>query len=86
MSYNLRITGGVIILRRKLSNLHEGLITWKYNRFGHLEVWEGTEARGESDLYIQSEDDVEAFFDHIGIPADMVDPGDWDTCEDPDYF
>lgn len=62
------------------------MITWKYNRYGHVEVWQGTEMKGESDLYIQADYDVEAFFNQIGFNMDQIDIGDFDTCEDPGYF
>lgn len=68
------------------SSLTERLITWKYNRYGHLEIWQGDRMDGEADIYIQADHEVETFFAQIGLPIDLVDPGDHDVCEDPGYF
>lgn len=69
-------------------------ITWEYNRFGHVEIWKGTEMSGESDLYMQTDYDVGHFFYMIGLSSDPeqigapedIGIGDWDTAEDPGYF
>jgi len=61
-------------------------ITWKYNRFGHVEVWKGDEDEEEADLYIQQDTDVEEFFKKIGLDPETIEPGDFDTAEDPGYF
>ena len=63
-----------------------GKITWKYNRYGHVEVWKGDEDEEEADLYIQQDTDVEEFFRKIGVDPETVGPGDFDTAEDPGYF
>ena len=63
-----------------------GKITWKYNRYGHVEVWKGDEDEEEADLYIQQEEDVNEFFRHIGVDPDTVNIDDFDTAEDPGYF
>ncbi len=62
-------------------------IRWKYNRFGHVEVWEdANKAAGESDLYIQVDTDVKAFFESIGIDMDGIEILETGECEDPGYF
>lgn len=38
--------------------------TVRMNRFGHLEVWEG-EKKGEAELYLQAQDDVDEFLKHL---------------------
>ena len=63
-----------------------GKITWKYNRYGHVEVWKGDEDEEEADIYIQQEEDVNEFFRKIGVDPETVGPGDFDTAEDPGYF
>lgn len=66
------------------------MLTWRYNRFGHVEIWQGEvnpyEVGREGDELLQVDTDVEAFFDHIGQNMDEVYPGDWDTAEDIGYF
>ncbi len=57
-------------------------VRWKYNRFGHVEIWdESNPAPRESDVYLQSEEDVKAFFDSIGTITDDVNIDDWDYAE-----
>lgn len=63
-----------------------GKITWKYNRYGHVEVWNGDEDEEEADLYIQQEADVNEFFRKIGLDPETVNIDDFDTVEDPGYF
>ncbi|MFQ3543587.1 hypothetical protein Q7A53_05830 [Halobacillus rhizosphaerae] len=66
------------------------MITWHYNRFGHVSIWKGEIENPcnnlESDIYLQIDTDVEAFFEHIGMNIDEVYPDDWDTCSDSGYF
>ena len=69
----------------KLGN-GDNKISWKYNRFGHVEVWNGPMTEKEADLYIQQDTDVKAFFEHIGVDPDTVNPGDFDIADDPGYF
>lgn len=77
-----------------LSQKGNGKLTWKYNRFGHVEIWKGSEMRGESDLYLQTDYDVGHFFYLIGLSTDPEQIGapedigidDWDTVDDPGYF
>lgn len=61
-------------------------ITWKYNRYGHVEIWKGTEMEGASDIYLQVDTDVEEFFKGIGLDVADVGIDDWDTVDDPGYF
>ncbi len=62
-------------------------VRWKYNRFGHVEIWdESKQTPRETDVYLQTEEDVKAFFDSIGMSISDVNVDDWDTCEDPGYF
>ena len=57
-------------------------VRWKYNRFGHVEIWdESNPTPRESDLYLQTEEDVETFFGSIGMSADDVNIDDWDYAE-----
>jgi hypothetical protein len=63
------------------------MISWKYNRFGHVEIWNGDkiEAR-EADLYLQVDFDVAAFFNQQGLDFDDIEIDETGTCEDPGYF
>ncbi len=61
-------------------------IEWCYNKFGHMEIWNIPRSSREADLYMQSEDDVISFLDHLGMKLDDISPGDCDTAEDPGYF
>lgn len=63
------------------------MISWKYNRFGHVEIWNSDkiEAR-EADLYIQADFDVRAFFNQQGLDVDDIEIDETGTCEDPGYF
>jgi len=65
------------------------LIRWKYNRFGHVEIWNEnrpSKATQEADIYIQVDTDLQAFFEQIGMNPEEVNVEDWDTCKDPGYF
>ncbi len=65
------------------------MIRWKYNRFGHVEIWnedKPTDRPGKADIYLQVDTDVKAFFEVIGLNQDEVNVNDWDTCNDPGYF
>ena len=66
------------------------MLTWRYNRFGHVEIWKGEvnpyEVGRESDRYMQIDTDVEVFFENIGVKMNEVHIGDWDTAEDIGYF
>ncbi|QST02630.1 hypothetical protein IMZ31_18960 (plasmid) [Pontibacillus sp. ALD_SL1] len=46
------------------------MITWNYNRLGHIEIWEGevnpTTVERDADLYFQVDAEVESFLEHIG--------------------
>lgn len=62
-------------------------IRWKYNRFGHVEIWEdANKATGESDLYLQIDTDVKSFFEQIGVDMDDVEIEEIGECTDPGYF
>jgi hypothetical protein len=63
-------------------------IRWKYNRFGHVEVWdESKQMPREADVYVQTEEDVNAFFDSIGMSIVEVNIDDWDYAEiEPEWF
>ena len=56
---------------------------WRYNRYGHVELWKNDDMSKESDIYIQVDYDVKAFFDSIGYTdMDMIDIDDWDHFDD----
>lgn len=59
---------------------------WKYNRYGHVEIWKKDDGSGESDLYLQADYDVERFFADIGLSVEDIGIDDWDFAEDPGYF
>ncbi len=63
------------------------MISWKYNRFGHVEIWnsDNIEAR-EADLYLQVDSDVKAFFNQQGLDVDDIEIDETGHCEDPGYF
>lgn len=63
-------------------------VRWKYNRFGHVEVWdESNQTPREADFYIQIEESVDAFFNHIGLDVHEVLIDEWDYAEvEDDYF
>lgn len=64
-----------------------GKLTWRYNTLGDIEVWKGElnpTNGGDSDLYIQGEDDVKLFFDNIGVY--VYETNEWDFAIDPGYF
>lgn len=62
-------------------------IHWKYNHFGHVEIWEDADsAEGEADLYLQVDTDVQSFFEQIGVNPDDVEKDETGECEDPGYF
>ena len=63
-------------------------VRWKYNRFGHVEIWdESNPTPRESDLYLQTEEDVETFFGSIGMSTGDVNIDDWDYAEiEPEWF
>jgi hypothetical protein len=66
------------------------MITWYYNKFGNIAIWKGEidnpASRLDSDIYLQVDTDVEAFFEHIGLNINDVSIGDWGVCEDIGYF
>jgi len=63
------------------------MIRWKYNRFGHVEIWgESNKEPRESDIYLQVDTDVQSFFEQIGIDPENVNVEDSDTCKDLGYF
>lgn len=63
------------------------MIRWKYNRFGHVEVWKDADkATGESDLYVQIDTDVRSFFEQIGLNVEDIEIEETGECEDPGYF
>ena len=56
---------------------------WRYNRFGHVELWKNDDMNGESDIYLQVDYDVKAFFESIGYSdVDMIDIDDHDHFDD----
>ena len=63
-------------------------VRWKYDRFGCVEVWdEANQTPREGDIYLQTEDDVNAFFNHIGQDISEVMIDDWDHAEiEPEWF
>ena len=63
-------------------------VRWKYNRLGHVEIWdEANQTPREGDIYLQTEDDVNAFFNHIGQDISEVMIDDWDHAEiEPEWF
>jgi len=77
-----------LVAEEKLAQKHiQNPIKWCYNKFGHIEVWrDAFEGKGESDLYLQVDTDVESFLKNLGIDPDDIFPGDCDVAEDPGYF
>ena len=61
-------------------------ITWKHNRFGHVEIWQGKDMEGEAELYLQNDIDVKSFFQLLGMEVENIEIGDHDTCVDVGYF
>jgi len=60
------------------------VISWKYNRFGHVEVWNSKKIEDrQADLYIQGEFDVRAFFNQQGLEVDDLEIDETGSCEDP---
>ena len=59
---------------------------WRYNEHGHLEVWDvthlGESTDRESDLYIQSDIEIESFFESFGINFSEINIGDSGEVED----
>jgi hypothetical protein len=63
------------------------MLSWKYNRFGHVEIWKGKVwypemKNNEADLYLQDSTDVESFFKTINVNMERVSIDDWDFAED----
>lgn len=48
--------------------------TWHYDKYGCLTLKDNQ----NDSLFIQSEDEVEAFFRDIGLDLEDIYPGDWD--------
>lgn len=65
------------------------MITWLYNEYGHIEIWEGElnpyEVKRESDLYIQNDMEVDHFFYMVGTKKDPLSTS-WDIAQDLGYF
>ncbi len=63
------------------------MINWRYNRFGHVEIWNSDtiEAR-EADLYLQVDFDIRVFFNQQGLDVEDMETGETGRCEDPGYF
>jgi hypothetical protein len=62
-------------------------LTWLYNSRGHVEVWKGEVDReymdnNESDIYFQTDYDVEAFFENIGLNHKDILYGEWNVADD----
>ena len=55
---------------------------WKYNRFGHIEIWHGDYMEGESDEYIQADNEVEDFLKDRGYTSEDMGIDDWDNFEE----
>ena len=55
---------------------------WKYNRFGHVEIWHGEYMEGEADVYIQLDYEVEAFLNDRGFTSEEMGIDDWDNFEE----
>ena len=55
---------------------------WKYNRFGHIEIWHGEDMEGEADEYIQVDYEVEAFLNDLGRSSEDMGIDDWDYFEE----
>jgi len=65
------------------------MISWRYNKFGDVELWNGRlpqDEHREADLYMQGDFDVRAFFNQQGLDVDDIESGDTGECEDPGYF
>lgn len=64
-------------------------LRWRYNRFGHIELWnlnKHDKPSREADLYMQGQDDVRMFFQTLGLNPDEAEIGDEGTAVDPGYF
>jgi hypothetical protein len=67
------------------------MITWLYNRFGHIQIYQGEVGyrhimNNDCDVLLQSEDDVKQFFYDIGFDYDGVHVNDWGLSIDLGYF
>jgi len=67
------------------------MITWKLNQWGNIEIWRGEvnlqeNTPEDTDLYLETEIDVDAFLKSIGYPHDKIEPGEWGYAEAPSYF
>lgn len=65
-------------------------ITWYYNKSGHVSIWKGAiespKEKMDADIYLQTDTEVEVFFEKIGQKIAEVQIGDWDTVQDVGYF
>jgi hypothetical protein len=61
-------------------------ICWKYNEHGHIEIWKGLLPIGESELYIDGWNEMDAFFKDVGVDVEKLDVGHANISEDPGYF
>ena len=61
-------------------------IKYCHNRFGHIEIWKDAFGKGQSDIYLQTESDVAAFLEQIGIDPEELGIDTCDVVEDPGYF
>ncbi|MBP1934246.1 hypothetical protein [Ammoniphilus resinae] len=67
------------------------MITWKLNQWGNIEIWRGEVNLQEitpehTDLYLETEIDVDAFLKSIGYNNEKISPGEWGYAEEPSYF
>ncbi|PGO60681.1 hypothetical protein [Priestia megaterium] len=66
---------------------NNNFITWHYNRLGHVEIYKGIVKReyidsNESDLLLQNDYEVQAFFSHVGYELEEVYVNDFDHILD----
>ena len=64
------------------------MIRWTYTKYGTIlidQIDKNEVYTGQS-VYLQVEEDVSSFLEHIGIAADQLNIGGGDTCEDIGYF
>ena len=61
-------------------------ICFKYNRLGHIELWNGLLPISEPDLYIEDFNEIDEFFNDIGIDVQAAKIDVVEICNDTGYF
>ena len=64
------------------------MIRWTYTKYGTILIdqIDKNEVYTGKSVYLQVEEDVNSFLEHIGIAADQLNIGDGDICKDIGYF